>query len=109
MEDDNGGAFDAVNEAPEEVRHVGHARAEYGPEHASQVQDEQVRDVPGPEQRNRELAVAAESVYRVGSAQEGTVAESGRFEPPSGSVHQEVQRRDEAAAAGVVESVPGDD
>ena len=88
MEDDNGRAVGAVNEAPEEVGHVGHARAGDRREHAaSEAEDEQVGDVPGA--KRRELAVAG-SVVGVGAAEEGAVAESGRVEPAGGGVHQQV-------------------
>ena len=118
VEDDNGGPFDAADEAPEEVRHVGVARAEersYDGGGGGDVQltssgggedDEEVGDVP-------QLVVGDSAEpgveERVGEAEEGTVAESGRVEPASRGVHQEVQRGDEAAEAGVVESVFGDD
>lgn len=59
--------------------------------------DEEIRDV------------CREGEERVDEAEEGAIAESGRIEPASGSVHQQVQRGDEVAEAGVAEAVQGDD
>lgn len=96
MEDDNGGESDAVNAASEEGGDVGEGDAVTGLERRGQI-DEEVGDVRG------------EGEERVDEAEEGAVAESGRVEPPSGSVHQQVQRGYEAAEAGVAETVQGDD
>ena len=97
MEDDNGGESDAVNAASEEGGDVGEGDAVTGLERRGQI-DEEVGDVRG------------EGEERVGEAtEEGAVAESGRVEPPSGSVHQQVQCGYEAAEAGVAEAVQGDD
>lgn len=51
---------------------------------------------------------AEEGTVRFGQVEEGIVAEPGRVEPAGGGVYKEVQRGDEAAEAGVVESVHGD-
>lgn len=111
MEDDNRRPFHAVNEALEEGRHVGDARSEErasGPKQPDASRgDEEVGDVQRPPERRRRLD--AEPVVRVGEAPEGAVAESGRAEPTGGGVHQEVQRGNAAAKAGIVESIPGDD
>lgn len=96
MEDDNGGESDAVNAASEEGGDVGEGDAVTGLERRGQI-DEEVGDVRG------------EGEERVDEAEEGAVAESGRVEPPSGSVHQQVQCGYEAAEAGVAETVQGDD
>jgi len=96
VEDDNGGASDAVNSAFEEGGDVGDAGdAVEGFERWTC--DEEVGDV------------CREGEERVDAAEEGGVAESGRVEPASGSVHQQVQRGDEVAEAGVAEAVQGDD
>lgn len=96
MEDDKGGESDAFNAASEEGGDVGEGDAVTGLERRGQI-DEEVGDVRG------------EGEERVDEAEEGAVAESGRVEPPSGSVHQQVQRGYEAAEAGVAETVQGDD
>jgi len=96
VEDDNGGASDAVNSAFEEVGDVGDAGdAVEGFER--RTCDEEVGDV------------CREGEERVDEAEEGAVAESGRVESASGSVHQQVQRGNEVAEAGVAEAVQGDD
>lgn len=96
LEDDNGGASDAVNSAFEEGGDVGDAGdAVEGFERWAC--DEEVGDI------------CREGEERVDAAEEGTVAESRRVEPASGSVHQQVQRGDEVAEAGVAEAVQGDD
>lgn len=101
MEDDKGGESDAFNAASEEGGDVGDDAAGdtvTGLERRRRAGDEEVGDVRG------------EGEERVGEAtEEGAVAESGRVEPPSGSVHQQVQRGYEAAEAGVAEAVQGDD
>lgn len=104
MEDDKGGESDAFNAASEEGGDVGDDAAAAagdtvtGLERRRRAGDEEVGDVRG------------EGEERVGEAtEEGAVAESGRVEPPSGSVHQQVQRGYEAAEAGVAETVQGDD
>lgn len=111
VEDDNRRPFHAVNEALEEGRHVGDARSEEhagGPKQPDASRgDEEVGDVQRPPERRRQLD--AEPVVRVGEAPEGAVAGSGRVEPTGGGVHQEVQRGNAAAKAGIVESIPGDD
>jgi len=101
VEDDKGGESDAFNAASEEGGDVGDDAAGdtvTGLERRRRAGDEEVGDVRG------------EGEERVGEAtEEGAVAESGRVEPPSGSVHQQVQRGYEAAEAGVAETVQGDD
>lgn len=91
VEDNNGRAFGAVNEALEEVGHVGAGRAANGRKHPSSQDDDQVRDVPWAGAEHSRDKLANESIARVGSTQEGAVAESGRVEPPGGGVHQQVQ------------------
>ena len=104
MEGDNGGSFDAVKQANEEVRHVGESRpsddAVRFRRRSGSTVGEEVRDVQGPDQ-----SAAASCPDGVG-AEERSVTESGRVEPASRGVHKEVQRRDEAAEARVAESVP---
>lgn len=103
MEDDKGGESDAFNAASEEGGDVGDDAAAAagdtvtGLERRRRAGDEEVGDVRG------------EGEERVDEAEEGAVAESGRVEPPSGSVHQQVQCGYEAAEAGVAEAVQGDD
>ncbi|TQD76698.1 hypothetical protein C1H46_037780 [Malus baccata] len=78
------------NQKPPVSARIGHRKSvKASPEEhaASEVEGEQVGDVPGAEQR--ELAVTG-SVVRVGAAEEGAVAESGRVEPASGGVHKKV-------------------
>lgn len=113
VEDDNGREVDAVNEALKEVWHVGVARAKSrrrrrrgGPGDSAVEDDEEVGDVQRPERRK---GVAESVARRLGEAPERSVADSGWVEPASRGVHQEVQRRDEAAEAGVAEAVPGHD
>lgn len=86
VEDDNGGPLHAVNEALEEIGDVGLARAAQpanGREHPSQ--DEEIRDIHRPKRQ-----LVTESVALLGATEEGSVTESGRVEPASRGVHQEV-------------------
>lgn len=93
---------DAADEAPpEEVRAVGEPGPSDRPARSAPAGNEEIGDVQGPDESAADVAVAV--------AEEGGVAEPGRAEPPGGGVHTEVQRGNEAAEAGVFESVQGDD
>ena len=83
VEDNNGGEVNAVNEALEEVGHVGvtGAKGQHGggSSDAAFEGDDEVRDVQGPEQRGVTESVAG----GVGEAEERTVADPGGVEPAS--------------------------
>lgn len=107
MEDDNRRASHAVDEAPEEVRHVGERASHRRQRGHVTSEGVQIRDVQGA--YGRPTSSPRFAVAGLWEAQEGAVAESGRVEPASRSLHKEVQRGHEIAETGIVESIQRDD
>jgi len=96
--DHNRGASNAPETPPQEVRHLLRRRRRF-----SGARHEEIGDV-----RRRKLVAGERWIELRREVEEGGIAESGRVEPASGGIHQEVQRGDAVAEAGFVETLQGD-